>query len=143
MSLCLHYCEAYKVRYSHAAIGNWQQEPLNYLFNWLDRRADHPYYFWYNEDSLEYSDVLEWQKEGVAEAISILREMDRAGESWNNIPLDGSDGSGDWSMSEWLQNKLNVAEVNHGITPKSVADFLQDALDNGEPELDYVRFTWL
>lgn len=143
MSCCLHFCETYKVRYSQNAIGNWRQEELNYLFNWLNDRADHLYYFWYNDDTLENSNEFEWQKEGVKDAIAILREMEKAGESWNNIPIEGSADSGDWSIPEWLQNKLNTAEVNAGITPNHVADFLQMALDNGEPELEYIRFVWL
>jgi hypothetical protein len=131
------------VRYSQNAIGNWQQEELNHLFNWLNDRADHLYYFWYNEDSLECSYVIEWQRDGVKDAIAILRKMDEVGESWDDIPLEGSAGFGDWSISEWLQNRLNVAEVNAGITPRKVADFLQGALEEGEPDIEYVRFEWL
>lgn len=142
MGLRLHYCEEYKVRHSQDTIGNYNAETINYLFDWLDGQYDTSS-LWYSSEFIESSDYLEWNKEGVRDAIALLCEMDRVGESWKDIPLKEDKGEGYWSIESWLRKNLCHAEEHSGITPKRVADFLQSALDNGEKEIDYVRFSWI
>ena len=130
MSLCLHYCEEYKVRHSYNCIGNWQQSNINYILKSLTERFGGE--FWYSDDSCEYSDSLEIDKETVRK---IAFELSSCGGDWKKVPVN-------FEEEEWLIPAMDeIAE--QGITPAYMSEFLLDAANNAEPTIDYVRFTWL
>ena len=150
MSLNLHFCEEYKVRHSQTTVCDGNEcNAINRLFEWLNNRAEHRHILSGNDQDFAFSDYLEWDKEGVREALSILRDMDRANETWRDIPTyspmptNHTESSGDWSMDKWQKDELVYAEKVHKITPKRMADFLQDALDNCEESIDYIVFLWI
>ena len=130
MSLCLHFCEEYKVRHSHNCIGNWQQENLNYVLKSLTERFGGE--FWYSDDSCEYSDHIEIDKESVRK---IVGELSQYGNDWSKVPVNQED-------EEWVTPMMEELG-NQGVTPGYLAEFLLDALNNGEQSIEYIRFTWL
>ena len=144
MERCLHYCKEYRVEYSAGALNyNSDIEMINYLFDWLNYRTEHMYDIDFDANDIGYSKYVDWNKEGVKEAIVILHQMNDAHETWQDIPVWIDESNGDWSIDRWLRDSLVEAEKKSGFTPLKLANFLQDALDNGEQSIDYIRFTWL
>lgn len=159
MGYRLHYLTEYKKQYSDCARFSNCVPTINELFEWLNYRADHNnYYYWYDGNFPSATQVIEWEKDGVSDAIDTLRNMVAANNSWKDIPVytckdfelankleaEGIPHSdGDWSIDQHLRKNLIDLEQTDGITVQAVADFLKDALANAEPTIDYVRFEWV
>lgn len=130
MGYRLHYCEVYKVHHSANSVGNWQQEQINYVLKSLTEFFNGE--FWYSDDSPEFSEVIEIDKETIGK---IVLHLERAGDEWGDVEFQKED-------NEWIQPLVSELGASD-ITPKYLAEFLFDALHNGEPDLDVVRFTWI
>lgn len=131
MSLCLHYCEEYKVRHSHRCIANWQQEELNQiLFALSEKHIQCCDDFWFNDDDLSASSYVEISKAVVKD---IIPDLLIAGDEWSDaLPTD------DHILQRYM-SELGQADV----TPRTLAHFLTDALENAEPTTDFIRFEWV
>lgn len=130
MAKCLHFCEEYKVSNSHDCIGNWQQERINYVLRALVDKFSGE--FWYSDDSLEYSDHIEIDKDTIGK---IIIHLEKAGDEWGDVEFNNDN-------EEFLQRIVSELGKDD-ITPLSISEFLYDALHNGEKTIDYVHFTWL
>lgn len=147
MGVRLHYLTEYKKEYSETARFSNCVPTINQLFEWLDQRNDYSR-FWYDQDFPDISQVLEWDKYGVEDAINLLEEIATANQSWVDIPEYSSDpkeewqSDRDWSMSKHLRDNLIYLEKTEGITPVAVRAFLWDAYLHCESAVDYIRFEW-
>lgn len=118
MGYRLYFCKKYDVEIGGGWF-NWDSEDANTFIEELSNQTDPDYIFYHNEDSVEYSSIIEIEKKHFKKMIETLEN--------------------EYDADEPVVGDLSDHSV---YTAKEFKEIMEYILEKSDPNNDFVRLEW-